>query len=303
MKKYSLNINDLIEKDESLITYLRMVDNINIPEIDETKLLNELKNGNENVKKILVLSNLKLVFNIAKYYFDSGVPNLDIIQEGNFGLIKAIENYNYNKKNKFVTYATYFIKNYIERYIIKYQTAFSVTNKSIKNYGRYLKAKNVYFTIYGVLPNNETIAELMNLPLNEIELFTRLESSDLTIESLHMVDKDTKLIDLISSNTCLQEKPLIKEDMLKEVPALLYKSELDNRQRYIIIHRYGLFGNEMETYKSIGDKIGLSIERVRQIEKAALKKLRKYKKIKTYAEYLHDEAETQPMLKLNKDNL
>lgn len=270
--------NNVLNKDEILQTYLKEIGKIKLlnkkSEIETGKIIKEGSDKESLIaRKKLVQANLRLVVSIAKRYTGQGVLFMDLVQEGSIGLIKAAERFDYKKGFKFSTYATWWIKQTIIRAIANHSRAIRIPvhmSDKIRN----LKRAILYLSVsLGHEPDNLELAQFLKVEEKKIR---RIKSA--------MIKEPISIYTPVAQDLCVEdyikddikhspdyetEKDLMNEDVTKLL------NILNKRERFIILHRFGLGGRTQRTLEDLGNILGFSKERIRQIEGEAIKKLRK----------------------------
>ena len=239
--------------------------------------INRLIERNQRDKNKLIESNLRLVIKLAQRYTNRGLHLLDLIQEGNIGLIKAVERFEYERGNKFSTYASWWIKQSINRAIADQRNLVRLPVHLTEALGRYLKVRNGLSQTLTREPKEEEIAKEMRLPLSKVNNFQLLSKIALPPVSLDMPigeDEDSSLGDIMESkDTPDPVYVLNKRDEINEIRAVL--SSLTPREQKVLRMRFGIDQETECTLEEVGVSFGLTRERIRQIEKEAIHKLRK----------------------------
>jgi len=239
--------------------------------------INRLIQRNQRDKNKLIEANLRLVIKLAQRYTNRGLQLLDLIQEGNIGLIKAVERFEYERGNKFSTYASWWIKQSINRAIADQRNLVRVPVHLTEALGRYLKVRNSLTQTLAREPKDEEVAEEMKLPLSKVNNFQLLSKISLPPVSLDTPigeDEDSSLGDLMESgNTPDPIYALNKKDEINEIREVL--SSLSPREQKVLRMRFGIDQETEYTLEEVGVSFGLTRERIRQIEKEAIHKLRK----------------------------
>jgi len=238
--------------------------------------INRLMRRNQKEKDTLIESNLRLVIKLAQRYTNRGLHLLDLIQEGNIGLIKAVERFEYERGNKFSTYASWWIKQSINRAIADQSRMVRIPVHLTENLDRFIKAQQSLAQTLEREPLLEEIAASLNLTLSKVinlQLLSKLALRPISLETPIGEDEESSLGDLMESRAKLD---MIQEMSRREQSQELRKalSTLSPREEKVIRMRFGIGERSEYTLEEVGENFGLTRERIRQIEKEALKKLR-----------------------------
>ena len=262
-----------VEKEKDLVSlYLNDIRKHEIlTKEEEQELLIKAKSGDEQAKQQLILSNLRLVVNITKNYSNKGLGFIDLISEGNFGLIHAIDKFDYTKGYRFSTYAVWWIKQAITKAIISKGREIRIPSYKHDILNKVNKFIMSHITEYSSYPSIESIAQGTGLEEKKIQK-VMLEFQDMLSLNASIGD-DIYLEDTISqADEESLENKVLGEIAKEEINAIL--GLLKPREKDILTLRYGLFGQEIHTLEEVGKKFNITRERVRQIEKKTLDKLR-----------------------------
>ncbi len=281
--------NVITNKDEVLQMYLKDVSRIKLLKHgEEFEVGKKIKEGTKEeaiiAKKKLIQANLRLVISIAKRYTGQGVLFTDLLQEGSIGLIKAADRFDYKKGFKFSTYATWWIKQTIIRAIANSSRAIRIPvhmGDKIRN----LKKATVRLSVtLGREPNDEELAEYMKLSVKKIKMIkSAIIKEPVSFDT--PVAQDLSLEDYIADNVeNMPNQRIEKIDFKKDIYNAL--NILNDRERFIILNRFGLNDRKTKTLEELGNILGFSKERIRQIETESLKKLRKSEHTQYLKEYL-----------------
>ena len=272
-----------VNADDSVKIYLQQIGKIPLlssdQELDVAKKIHETKS--DFYKNVLVNANLRLVVSIAKKYIGRGLSFLDLIQEGNLGLMKAAERFDYTKGYKFSTYATWWIQQSITRAIADKARIIRLPIHMIESLGKIRKATLDLSTELGRTPTKQEIADRLNIPLSKLNTIIKSVQSTISMDTPTGSSEDsTKISDFIVDNsTITPDSRVSQENLLDDIRKML--NQLSQKERDVLILRYGLdsSGNK-KTLDEIGTQYGVSRERIRQIENRAIAKLKKLCKTK-----------------------
>jgi len=264
--------------DDAVKIYLQQIGRISLLTPDqELEVAKQIKeNHNKKAKEELVNANLRLVVSIAKKYIGRGLSFLDLIQEGNMGLIKAAEKFDYTKGYKFSTYATWWIQQAITRGIADKSRTIRLPVHMIETIGKIKKATYDLTNELNRKPSKEEIAERLDIPLSKLRAVMKSAQSTISLETpLNKKEESTRIGDfLIDNSSTSPDTKVIQENLFTEIRKIL--GQLSLKERDVLIMRFGLDddGNK-KTLEEIGSRYGVSRERIRQIENRAISKLKR----------------------------
>lgn len=264
--------------DDSVKVYLQQIGKIRLLSYEEEmKIAKEIKeNNSQKAKEILINSNLRLVVSIAKKYIGRGLSFLDLIQEGNLGLMKAAEKFDYTKGYKFSTYATWWIQQSITRGIADKSRMIRLPVHMIETLGKIKRATIELSTKLNRAPTKEEVAHAIGMSPSKLSSLMKSAQSTISIETpANQKDDSSKIADFIIDDSHLTpDTKVTQENLLTDVHKML--NQLNQKEKDVLIMRYGLDDDgQKKTLDEIGSRYGVSRERIRQIETRAISKLKK----------------------------
>ncbi len=260
--------------DDPVKVFLKDIGKIPLLNADEeTELAKRMSDGDEDAKKRLTEANLRLVVAIAKRYVGRGMQLLDLIQEGNLGLMKAVEKFDYTKGFRFSTYATWWIRQAITRAIADQARTIRIPVHMVETINKLARTNRVLVQKLGRDPTPEELAEEMDLPVDRVMEIQRISQDPVSLEMPVGEEEDSHLGDFLEDEKSKAPQDFAEAGMLREQLAAVLNT-LTPREEMVIRLRYGLDDAHPRTLEDVGKEFGVTRERIRQIEAKALRKLR-----------------------------
>jgi len=287
IKEEDLSVPKGINVDDPVRMYLKEIGKIPLLTADEEiELAQRMEAGDEEAKRKLAEANLRLVVSIAKRYVGRGMLFLDLIQEGNLGLMKAVEKFDYEKGFKFSTYATWWIRQSITRSIADQGRTIRVPVHMIENINKLTRIQRQLVQELGREPSPKEIAEQMNIEVDKVTDMIRIAQKPISLETPIGEEEDSQLGDFIEDDHIDSPDAVTTQVMLKE-QLLEVLDTLTPREQQVLRLRFGLDDGRTRTLEEVGNVFDVTRERIRQIEAKALRKLKhpsRSRKLKDYLE-------------------
>ena len=289
---------DLILKDDNIAKeltindpvrmYLKEIGKISLLTLEEETALSErIANEDEEAKNILAESNLRLVVSIAKRYVGRGMLFLDLIQEGNIGLMKAVEKFDANKGYKFSTYATWWIRQAITRAIADQARTIRVPVHMVETINKLSRCQRQLILELNREPTDEELAKKMNLSVDKVREVIKIAQEPVSLETPIGEEDDSHLGDFVKDERSMSPEEFTIHEMLKdEISDVLLT--LTEREEQVLRLRFGLDDGSCKTLEEVGQMFGVTRERIRQIEAKALRKLRHPSRSRKLKDFLND---------------
>ncbi len=277
-----ININDPVRM------YLKEIGRISLLSADEeSELALKIASGDESAKNILAESNLRLVVSIAKRYVGRGLLFLDLIQEGNIGLMKAVEKFDYDKGYKFSTYATWWIRQAITRALADQARTIRVPVHMVETINKMARIQRQMTLELNREPSEEELADKMGISVEKVREVMKISQDPVSLETPIGEEDDSHLGDFIKDERSMSPEEYATNEILKEEIKNVLLT-LQEREQEVLELRFGLVDGTSHTLEEVGKKFNVTRERIRQIEAKALRKLRHPSRAKKLKDFLND---------------
>ncbi len=286
MEKIDLSVPDGVSIEDPVRMYLKEIGKVPLLTAEEEiELAKRMELGDEEAKKRLAEANLRLVVSIAKRYVGRGMLFLDLIQEGNLGLIKAVEKFDYRKGYKFSTYATWWIRQAITRAIADQARTIRIPVHMVETINKLIRVSRQLLQELGREPTPEEIAEEMNMPVDRVREILKISQEPVSLETPIGEEEDSHLGDFIQDDNVPVPADAAAFTLLKE-QLVEVLSTLTDREQKVLRLRFGLDDGRARTLEEVGKEFNVTRERIRQIEAKALRKLRHPSRSRKLKDYL-----------------
>ncbi len=286
VENIDLSVPDGISIEDPVRMYLKEIGKVPLLSAEEEiELAKKMEMGDEDSKKRLAEANLRLVVSIAKRYVGRGMLFLDLIQEGNLGLIKAVEKFDYRKGYKFSTYATWWIRQAITRAIADQARTIRIPVHMVETINKLIRVSRQLLQELGREPTPEEIAEEMNMPVDRVREILKISQEPVSLETPIGEEEDSHLGDFIQDDNVPVPADAAAFTLLKE-QLVEVLGTLTEREQKVLRLRFGLDDGRARTLEEVGKEFNVTRERIRQIEAKALRKLRHPSRSRKLKDYL-----------------
>ena len=287
VENIDLSVPDGISIEDPVRMYLKEIGKVPLLSAEEEiELAKKMEMGDEDAKKRLAEANLRLVVSIAKRYVGRGMLFLDLIQEGNLGLIKAVEKFDYRKGYKFSTYATWWIRQAITRAIADQARTIRIPVHMVETINKLIRVSRQLLQELGREPTPEEIAEEMNMPVDRVREILKISQEPVSLETPIGEEEDSHLGDFIPDEDASEPAEAASFTLLKE-QLVEVLSTLTPREEKVLKLRFGIEDGRTRTLEEVGKEFNVTRERIRQIEAKALRKLRHPSRSKKLKDFLN----------------
>ena len=286
LDKIDLSVPEGVSIEDPVRMYLKEIGKVSLLTADEEiELAKRMEQGDEEAKKRLAEANLRLVVSIAKRYVGRGMLFLDLIQEGNLGLIKAVEKFDYRKGYKFSTYATWWIRQAITRAIADQARTIRIPVHMVETINKLIRVSRQLLQELGREPTPEEIAEEMKMPVDRVREILKISQEPVSLETPIGEEEDSHLGDFLQDDNVPVPADAAAFTLLKE-QLIEVLGTLTEREQKVLRLRFGLDDGRARTLEEVGKEFNVTRERIRQIEAKALRKLRHPSRSRKLKDYL-----------------
>ena len=286
LDKIDLSVPEGVSIEDPVRMYLKEIGKVSLLTADEEiELAKRMEQGDEEAKKRLAEANLRLVVSIAKRYVGRGMLFLDLIQEGNLGLIKAVEKFDYRKGYKFSTYATWWIRQAITRAIADQARTIRIPVHMVETINKLIRVSRQLLQELGREPTPEEIAEEMKMPVERVREILKISQEPVSLDTPIGEEEDSHLGDFIQDDNVPVPADAAAFTLLKE-QLIEVLGTLTEREQKVLRLRFGLDDGRARTLEEVGKEFNVTRERIRQIEAKALRKLRHPSRSRKLKDYL-----------------
>ena len=286
LDKIDLSVPEGVSIEDPVRMYLKEIGKVSLLTADEEiELAKRMEQGDEEAKKRLAEANLRLVVSIAKRYVGRGMLFLDLIQEGNLGLIKAVEKFDYRKGYKFSTYATWWIRQAITRAIADQARTIRIPVHMVETINKLIRVSRQLLQELGREPTPEEIAEEMKMPVDRVREILKISQEPVSLETPIGEEEDSHLGDFMQDDNVPVPADAAAFTLLKE-QLIEVLGTLTEREQKVLRLRFGLDDGRARTLEEVGKEFNVTRERIRQIEAKALRKLRHPSRSRKLKDYL-----------------
>jgi RNA polymerase primary sigma factor len=286
LEEIDLSVPEGISIEDPVRMYLKEIGKVPLLSADEEiQLARRMSDGDQEAKKRLAEANLRLVVSIAKRYVGRGMMFFDLIQEGNLGLIKAVEKFDYEKGFKFSTYATWWIRQAITRAIADQARTIRIPVHMVETINKLIRVQRQLVQELGREPTPEEVAKVMNMPVERVREIQKISQEPVSLETPIGEEEDSHLGDFIQDDNVPVPAEAAAFTLLKE-QLIEVLGTLTDREQKVLRLRFGLDDGRARTLEEVGKEFNVTRERIRQIEAKALRKLRHPSRSRKLKDYL-----------------